>query len=256
MATNKKNKWGLLYKVISGLTLALPISITLVVSAIWSKPSAEVVVLFDTTNEVSKVEQLTDYFEFGVIDKDTNYMRVRYDRVASGKVYYADFTTYDKTKVMASSTPEPYEVYTLKVKDYIRFIGNDIDEIIEITIDIGSATPTKVKNINIETGNKLSMSFIISVIATIIVVLIISGKMNLHKKYPKSATFIALLSATIFLGIINAIIGNIFAVFIVATISWGSYCIESYYYNNYVLEQTSQEKKTSALTKALRDLDI
>ena len=78
-----------------------------------------VVVLFDTTNEVSKVEQLTDYFEFGVIDKDTNYMRVRYDRVASGKVYYADFTTYDKkTKVMASSTPEPYEVYTLKVRLY------------------------------------------------------------------------------------------------------------------------------------------
>ena len=64
------------------------------------------------------------------------------------------------------------------------------------------------------------MSFIISVIATIIVVLIISGKMNLHKKYPKSATFIALLSATIFLGVINAIIGNIFAVFIVATISY------------------------------------
>ena len=170
----KKNKWGLLYKIISGLTLALPISITLVVSAIWSKPNAEVVVLFDTTNQVSEVEQLTDYFEFGVIDKNTNYMRIHYNRVASGKVYYADFTAYDKTKVMDSSTPNPYQVYTLKSNDYIRFVGNDIDEIIEITTGIEGATPTKVKNINVETGNKLSMSFIISVIATMIYAFTIS----------------------------------------------------------------------------------
>ena len=252
----KKNKWGLLYKIVSASTLVLPISITLVVSAIWSKPSAEVIVMFDTPSEVSEVEQLSDYFVFASYDKDTNYLFANTEQDITYDFYYADFTTYDRTMIIDEETPSPFEVYLVETEEYIRFIGNDIDEIVEINLEEGIATPSKVGNVNIETGNKVSLAFIISVIATLIVVAIISGKMRLHRKYPKSATFIALLGATIIIGVINTIIGNILTVFIVATISWGAYCLENYYYNTNIVEQTSQQRKTSDLAKALRELDI
>ena len=81
--------------------------------------------------------------------------------------------------------------------------------------------------------------------------------MRLHRKYPKSATFVALLGATIIIGVINSIIGNILTVFIVAYYCcWGAYCLENYYYNTNIVEQTSQQRKTSDLAKALRELDI
>lgn len=254
MATKNK-KWGLLYKIVSAMTLALPISITLVVSAIWSKPSAEMVVIFDTPSEVSEVEQLSDYFVFASYDDDTNYLLANPEQNMTCNFYYADFTTYDRTIIIDKET-NPFEVYLIETDEYIRFIGNDIDKIIEIKVDDGVYMPSKVGNVNIETGSKLSLSFIISVIATLIVVAIISGKMRLHRKYPKSATFIALLGATIIIGVINTIIGNILTVFIVATISWGAYCLENYYYNTNIVEQTSQQRKTSDLAKALRELDI
>ena len=104
--------------------------------------------------------------------------------------------------IIDEETPSPFEVYLVEKEEYIRFIGNDIDEIVEINLEDGIATPSKVGNVNIETGNKVSLAFIISVIA-LIVVAIISGKMRLHRKYPKSATFVALLGAII-IGVINS----------------------------------------------------
>ena len=84
--------------------------------------------------------------------------------------YYADFTTYDRTMIIDEKTSSPFEVYLVETEEYIRFIGNDIDEIVEINLEDGIATPSKVGNVNIETGNKVSLAFIISVIATLIVV--------------------------------------------------------------------------------------
>ena len=51
--------------------LVLPISITLVVSAIWSKPSAEVIVMFDTPSEVSEAATLL-FLRFAVTIKIAN----------------------------------------------------------------------------------------------------------------------------------------------------------------------------------------
>jgi hypothetical protein len=82
---------------------------------------------------------------------------------------------------------------------------------------------------------------------------IISGKMKLHRKYPKSATFIALLSATIIIGVINAIIGSIFTVFVVATISWGAYCLEDAYFKSLQPANEAQQKQ-NALIDELRRL--
>jgi hypothetical protein len=82
---------------------------------------------------------------------------------------------------------------------------------------------------------------------------IISGKMKLHRKYPKSATFIALLSATIIIGVIKAIIGSIFTVFVVATISWGAYCLEDAYFKSLQPVSESQQQQ-NALIDELRRL--
>ena len=142
--------------------------------------------------------------------------------------YNIDFTYYDK--IIDGK-------YIVKDKSYIRFLSDDFDKVLEIIDGKNEQGDPfikldKVSHINIQTGNKLSLSLIVSVIATLVVVGIISGKMKLHRKYPKSATFIALLSATVIIGVIKAIIGSIFTVFVVATISWGAYCLEDAYFKS------------------------
>lgn len=236
-------KKKLLFRIIGAMTLALPISITLVVSAIWSKPTPDYVVTFsdalavdlETINEKVVVEQH---------DEKNIALAITLDDFT---FFNTDFTYYDK--IIDGK-------YIVKDKSYIRFLSDDFDKVLEI-VKIEHGEPIfkldKVSHINIQTGNKLSLSFIVSVIATLIVVGIISGKMKLHRKYPKSATFIALLSSTILLGVLNAIIGNILTVFIVATISWGAYCLEDAYFKS--LQPVDEtEKKQNALIDELRRL--
>lgn len=51
----KQSTKKLLYKIVSSLTLVLPISITLVASAIYSKPIPNVVILFESATPVEKL---------------------------------------------------------------------------------------------------------------------------------------------------------------------------------------------------------
>lgn len=238
-------KKKLLFRIIGAMTLALPISVTLVVSAIWSKPTPDYVITFndalavdlETINEKVAVEQHDDKNIALAITLD------------DFTFFNTDFTYYDK--IVDGK-------YIVKDKSYIRFLSDDFDKVLEMVSSKNEhGEPIikldKVSHINIQTGNKLSLSFIVSVIATLIVVGIISGKMKLHRKYPKSATFIALLSSTILLGVLNAIIGNILTVFIVATISWGAYCLEDAYFKSLQPVNESQQKQ-NALIDELRRL--
>ena len=59
MAKKKINKASVLYKIISALTLAMPTSITLIVSAIWSTPTPNVVMVYSSDLEIKKVEDLS-----------------------------------------------------------------------------------------------------------------------------------------------------------------------------------------------------
>lgn len=238
---NKK----LLFRIISAMTLALPISITLVVSAIWSKPTADYVITFDDALVVD-LETINQKVVITEHDDKNKALAIAFDDFT---FFNIDFTYYDK--IIDGK-------YIVKDNSYIRFLSDDFDKVLEIVDgknDLGESfiTLDKVSHINIQTGNKLSLSFIVSVIATLLVVGIISGKMKLHRKYPKSATFIALLSSTILLGVLNAIIGNIFTVFVVATISWGAYCLEDAYFKS--LQPVDEtEKKQNALIDELRRL--
>ena len=233
-------KKKLLFKIIGAMTLALPISITLVVSAIWSKPTPDYVITFNDALAVD-LETINEKVVITEHDDKNKALAIDFDEFT---FYNIDFTYYDK--IIDGK-------YIVKDKSYIRFLSDDFDNVLEIIDGDPFIKLDKVSHINIQTGNKLSLSLIVSVIATLVVVGIISGKMKLHRKYPKSATFIALLSATIIIGVINAIIGSIFTVFVVATISWGAYCLEDAYFKSLQPVNESQQKQ-NALIDELRRL--
>ncbi len=233
-------KKKLLFKIIGAMTLALPISITLVVSAIWSKPTPDYVITFSDALAVD-LETINEKVVITEHDDKNKALVIAFDEFT---FYNIDFTYYDK--IIDGK-------YIVKDKSYIRFLSDDFDNVLEIIDGDPFIKLDKVSHINIQTGNKLSLSLIVSVIATLVVVGIISGKMKLHRKYPKSATFIALLSATIIIGVINAIIGSIFTVFVVATISWGAYCLEDAYFKSLQPVNESQQKQ-NALIDELRRL--
>lgn len=238
-------KKKLLFRIISAMTLALPISITLVVSAIWSNPTPDYVVTFSDALAVD-LETINEKVVITEHDDKNKALVIAFDDFT---FYNIDFTYYDK--IVDGK-------YIVKDSSYIRFLSDDFDKVLEIIDGKNEQGEPfikldKVSHINIQTGNKLSLSFIVSVIATLVVVGIISGKMKLHRKYPKSATFIALLSGTILLGVLNAIIGNILTVFIVATISWGAYCLEDAYFKSLQPINEAQQKQ-NALIDELRRL--
>ena len=233
-------KKKLLFKIIGAMTLALPISITLVVSAIWSKPTPDYVITFNDALAVD-LETINEKVVITEHDDKNKALAIDFDEFT---FYNIDFTYYDK--IIDGK-------YIVKNKSYIRFLSDDFDNVLEIIDGDPFLKLDKVSHINIQTGNKLSLSLIVSVIATLVVVGIISGKMKLHRKYPKSATFIALLSATIIIGVINVIIGSIFTVFVVATISWGAYCLEDAYFKSLQPVNESQQKQ-NALIDELRRL--
>lgn len=234
----KKKK--LLFKIIGAMTLALPISITLVVSAIWSKPTPDYVITFNDALAVD-LETINEKVVITEHDDKNKALVIAFDEFT---FYNIDFTYYDK--IIDGK-------YIVKNKSYIRFLSDDFDNVLEIIDGDPFIKLDKVSHINIQTGNKLSLSLIVSIIATLVVVGIISGKMKLHRKYPKSATFIALLSATIIIGVIKAIIGSIFTVFVVATISWGAYCLEDAYFKSLQPVSESQQQQ-NALIDELRRL--
>ena len=234
-------KKKLLFKIIGAMTLALPISITLVVSAIWSKPTPDYVITFNDALAVD-LETINEKVVITEHDDKNKALAISFDEFT---FYNIDFTYYDK--IIDGK-------YIVKDKSYIRFLSDDFDNVLEIIDGDPFIKLDKVSHINIQTGNKLSLSLIVSVIATLVVVGIISGKMKLHRKYPKSATFIALLSATIIIGVINAIIGSIFTVFVVATISWGAYCIEDAYFKSLQPVNESQQKQNALIDELRRIL--
>ncbi|MFA5720275.1 MAG: hypothetical protein WC939_04375 [Acholeplasmataceae bacterium] len=233
-------KKKLLFKIIGALTLALPISITLVVSAIWSKPTPDYVITFNDALAVD-LETINEKVVITEHDDKNKALVIAFDEFT---FYNLDFTYYDK--IIDGK-------YIIKDKSYIRFLSDDFDKVLEIIDGDPLIKLDKVSYINIQTGNKLSVSLIVSIIVTLVVVGIISGKMRLHRKYPKSATFIALLNATILIGVINAIIGSIFTVFVVATISWGAFCIEDAYFKSLQPVSESQQQQ-NALIDELRRL--
>ena len=96
---------------------------------------------------------------------------------------------------------------------------------------------------------KLPLSFFISIASILIVILVVQGKMQWHKTYPRLATFIALLTGTVILTIIKSIVGDIQYVFLIATTSWGMYCLEYLYFTNKITSKQLAKTQSTLVSE-------
>ena len=130
-------------------------------------------------------------------------------------------------------------------KNYYSYVVNE--EKVRELVDI------KKFEIQKQQSYKLPISFFISLFAVLIVLGIIQGKMQWHKKHPRVAVLVALLTGTVILFILNSIIGGILGVFATATASWAVYCLEYLFYQN-TLDEKDKANKESEILRALKGL--
>jgi hypothetical protein len=110
-------------------------------------------------------------------------------------------------------------------------------------------TDIKTMEIQRQQQYKLPLSFFISIASILIVILVVQGKMQWHKTYPRLATFIALLTGTVILTIIKSIVGDIQYVFLIATTSWGMYCLEYLYYTNKITSKQLAKTQSTLVSE-------
>jgi hypothetical protein len=110
-------------------------------------------------------------------------------------------------------------------------------------------TDIKTMEIQRQQQYKLPLSFFISIASILIVILVVQGKMQWRKTYPRLATFIALLTGTVILTIIKSIVGDIQYVFLIATTSWGMYCLEYLYYTNKITSKQLAKTQSTLVSE-------
>lgn len=227
-----KNKGSLLYKIITTLTLALPLPIYMFLSA----------TLFNLTPDYQiknvMVEELTIISE--VVEEETfNYLVTdNIEVVFDGMVVYV--TSADKYGLVVTED------------DIIKIDGNYYSCILNKDTQVYEMVDIKRFAIQETQRAKLPLAFFVSVLAVLIVVLVVQGKMKWHKKYPRVAVLIALLTGTVVLYLIDTIVGSMLSVFMVATVSWATYLIE-YMVAQGKMNELNANKTESDLTTALKN---
>lgn len=212
MKTNKP-----IHKLIYGITLGLPMIVYLLVSAIVFQ------VVPDYEIHVEDIEQVV------VIG---NFVGVKENAKLKGTFTYN----------------EEYELWGFTAtEESVILINKQL-----YTYEDTQLVEAKRKLIEKEQSWKIPLSVYISLGGGLIVALVIMGKMQIHKQYPRIATLIALGLGTAILGLINLLITNIFHVFLIATISWAIYLLE---YS--IIQRNINREKTKStsdeLENALRD---
>lgn len=216
-------KQTIIYKIIISATLILPISLYIFFTSLLVKVEPNIV-----TN--AKINDLTIvYIEDGVFI---------YDDL---KTHYID----------------GHVVYNESVGAYGVYVDNEIilkakDGYFSYDVESGALKDVTRREMNLQKGTKIPLSVMFSIFATLLVALIIGGKMEWQKKKPRLAAFIALLTTTIILYIINSIIGGMLGVFVMATISWGLYSIE-YLYAQSLITKEKKEESESKIMITLRE---
>ena len=212
-----------IYKILTTLTLILPISIFLIISAITGQSyDAEVFIENDAV------------IEFSVYDE--------------GYIVKAEKASYNGYLIPYN---EDYVLYIEKddiVKidnDYFTPYFNDETQVWEFTNfnDIPVAP---------QQTSKWVVS-IASVVALGLVALIIGGKMDLLKKHPRISALVTLIVLTAILYGLNSIITDMLNVFVVATVSWFAYCLE-YAINKGIISSNEADKTQADLLRGLKGL--
>ena len=208
------SKGKLIYKIITAITLAVPLPIYLFLSA----------TLFNIT---------PDY---------------RIDNVTIEEVVTVDGFVY------TTNTEAIYDGVVVYSNGNYGFVMDE-DDILQVENSYYNGSLEDIKKLELQkqTGYKLPMAFFISLVGVGIVALIISGKMQLYKKYPRISTLIALLTGTVILYVMSTIVTNIFNVFLVATVSWAVYCIE-YLVKNNAISSSQADKAENDLISSLKEV--
>jgi len=216
-------KKKLFYKLATTITLMLPISLFLIISAITGQTyDAELFV------EESAVINFEVYNEGYIVNSEQ----------ASYNGYIVPYN-------------EEYGVYIeeddiVKVgNEYFTPYFNEDTQVYELTnFDDIPVEPQK---------NSRWFVSIASIVALGIVGLIIGGKMDLLKKRPRLSALITLGVLTAILFGLNTIISDMLNVFIIATASWFGYCLE-YAVHKGIITSDKADKSQSELLKGLKGL--
>lgn len=218
-------KKKLIYKIISGLTLVLPLSVYLIVMATVFRISHHARIYADH-NEVTVVEKIGSHYI--LVDEIVDEFSAR-GRFQDGQAL-------------------------ISIAENEIFLFNDG----YFTLINGEWTNADNAAVKENTNWKIPFAVLVSIGGILIIGLIISGKMEFHKKFPRIATLIALGLGTLILAGINLIVANLLHVFLVATLSWAVYMIEHLIYKGITSEDKAKEVKsvlTSALDDALKGLE-
>ena len=221
---NNKNK-KLIYKITTALTLIVPLPLYLFLMATLFNINPDYIIYTEIENvEVLELEDGSFFI--------TTTDNAKIDGVVefnNGK-YGIVITEEDIIKID---------------RNYYSYVVNE--EKVRELVDI------KKFEIQKQQSYKLPISFFISLFAVLIVLGIIQGKMQWHKKHPRVAVLVALLTGTVILFILNSIIGGILGVFATATASWAVYCLEYLFYQN-TLDEKDKANKESEILRALKGL--
>lgn len=215
-------KYNLIYKIIVGITLFMPISIFLIYSAAADNVYYNYEIYGVEIADLSTFKIDDEYFIY-TIDNKANYSGyVRYD---------TDLGTYG---------------ILINDKDIIKIDKSYYSVVKNILSDV------KDKEVSAKKSWAIPFTVMVSLGAIGIVVLVIQGKMGWAKKYPRVAVLISLGVGTGILYIIDSVVGSILNVFLISLVSWCLYLLE-YMFVSGKITANKREKSSSDLSRALAD---
>lgn len=223
-ATTKKGKT--LYKVITTFTLLAPTVIYLFIAA----------ALFGITPDYS-IENVTS------------------EQIVT---YYGGDWEDDQAFIFSQSNEAVYDGVVVYQSGHYGFIV-DSEDIVQLddgyfSWNSESHTMQDIEE-QAEAKNQsysISIAFVASIIGIGIVALLVSKKMSWQKQHPRAAVLIALITGTAVLYLINAIVGSLLNVFMIATVSWAAYYIE-WLIQQRKISSADGEKKESDLLHSLKE---
>lgn len=221
-----KKKTKLLYNILVIFTLVLPTSLYVLLTTLVVRIDADYII--NTTTEEISGYAGDDYFFI-------------YDE--SGKTTFNGHVVYDSHLGLYGIKLAENEILRAK-NGYYSFVFDKETNAFMLK-DI------KAREVKVQQGMKIPIWFIVSAVGAMIVVAIISNKMRWHKEHPRLAVLVSLTLGTMILALLDFIIGNIFGVFIMATLSWALYYVEWLYFKNKV-EKKTHDTIESDITKAIR----
>jgi len=226
----KRNKT--IYRVITSITLILPMPVYLIISACILSITPDYVI----TNISGSATSLNDNFTYELVGEEHR-LNIKDDKTYTieGDIRFDSGTSY---------------------------IVFDDSTIFQLTdgyhkIEMSEGTPIFVNHTNDLFSKQLKWTLpigvIFSILAAVIVCLIIFKKMNLMRKRPRLSVMLSLGLATIILVILEMIISSMLGMFITATSMWAVYSIEYIVYHRKDLFK-EKEKKNSETLQQLNEM--